>query len=164
MPRGRNNSLAQIMSRSAPGAVVPGERPKPPDGMGESEAVIWKRIVNAMPGGWFGPECHDLLARYCEIMARTKTVGMKLSEGSDGSIPATIMNSLMSCYREDLKIANTLSFSLRISPRSRLSPSKAKSLYDGTTIANRTASSTASIRPWEITADSKTDDEADSLQ
>jgi hypothetical protein len=171
MPRGRFKSQAQLDSRPAPGAVMPGERPNPPDRMGSAEVEIWDRVVGAMPGGWFGPECHDLLARYCEIMARAEGVGRKLSELArqkdviDRNGRSVFNTGVASAnYREDLKTAAMLATTLRITPKSRLSTTKAQSLYDGSSIANRVARSTAAVRPWEITAGNRSDDEDEEMR
>jgi hypothetical protein len=168
MPRGRFKSQAQLDSRPAPGAVMPGERPAPPIAMAPEVREIWDRVVNAMPGGWFGPECHDLLARYCEIMARAERVSKRLSELAKNNGGLTkdglAANATMAHHREDLKTAEMLATSLRISPKSRLSTTKAQSLYDGSSIANRVARSTAAVRPWEITAGNRSDDEDEEMR
>jgi len=48
------------------------QRPAPPEGFGNRESAIWRRIVAAMPGGWFSPEHRELLARYCEHQIRAE--------------------------------------------------------------------------------------------
>jgi hypothetical protein len=116
--------------------------------MSAAEAEIWKRVIGALPGGWFGPECHDLLARYCEIMARARKVARVLSKVGEG----TDHRDLAQQQQADLRTANMLAVTLRFAPKARMSNGKAQSVYGGTDIPNRVARDRSPVKPWE-TAD-----------
>ena len=54
------------------------DRPPPPEGMAEPQAVIWRKTVASMRATWFTPECHDLLSRYCGAMAEAARLEAEL--------------------------------------------------------------------------------------
>lgn len=64
-------------------------RPVPPEGLGEPESALWRRIVAAMPAGWFKREHIEMLARYCQHQVRAErfnrwanaTTGEHLDDG-----------------------------------------------------------------------------------
>ena len=65
------------------------QRPPAPEGLTEDERSIWRRVVAAMPAGWFKREHVELLARYCQHQVRAErfnrwanaTTGETLNDG-----------------------------------------------------------------------------------
>jgi hypothetical protein len=142
----------------APGAVIPGEKPDPPESLTDEEAVIWRRVVAVLPDGWFGPECHDLLARYCEVMARAEVLAHVLRKVGKGKSFTLQDRALLMQQRSDLRAANMLATSLRLTPKSRVPSRKAHSAM--TALVRRpTRDTTSQVRPWEINASNGSDED-----
>jgi hypothetical protein len=132
--------------------VIPGDKPPPLESLDEKEAEIWVRVVGALPGGWFGPECHDLLVRYCEVMARSEKVSERLRQLLEKRDSKDYIE-LLKAQRDDLRIANMLAVTLRFAPKARMSNGKAQSIYGGTAIANKVTRDRSPVRPWETKLD-----------
>jgi hypothetical protein len=127
-------------------------------GLSVEEAKIWRRVVSTLPPGWFGPECHDLLARYCELMARAEMFGQKLRKVAKRGVITKNDKDLAAQQRSDLRMANVLSTTLRFSPKGRLTSGKAQRIFMGVT--NRPVRDmTSQVRPWEISAGNGSDDD-----
>jgi hypothetical protein len=138
--------------------VIPGEKPDPPESLTDEEAVIWRRIVSVLPEGWFGPECHDLLARYCEVMARAEVLAHVLRKVGKGKSFTAQDRALLMQQRSDLRAANMLATTLRLSPKSRIPSSKAQTAITAM-VRRPTRDTTSQVRPWEINASNGSDED-----
>jgi len=69
--RGRKSS-AELTATAGSVAVL--QRPDAPYGLTDTEADVWRRIVEAMPADWFGPETYDHLAQYCRHSIQAERV------------------------------------------------------------------------------------------
>ncbi len=58
----RGRKTASDLMISSP-VVIP--RPDCPYELDDKEAVVWFRVINALPAGWFTPENYDMLSEYC---------------------------------------------------------------------------------------------------
>jgi hypothetical protein len=63
-----------------------------PEGMSAPEALIWRRLMDRVPNGWFRAEHIELLAAYCEHGAIADTIARSIREfrpewlGQDGGL------------------------------------------------------------------------------
>jgi hypothetical protein len=63
---------------SKTGAIMPGEKPAAPDRLREDMREEWKKIVAAMPVGWFKPEMLPLLEEHVRTIVYCREVGAEL--------------------------------------------------------------------------------------
>ena len=63
------------------------DRPRPPDGMPDDQAEVWRRIVRSLPAGWFGPETQMLLTQYCRHTVRADQLARIINREEDRGIP-----------------------------------------------------------------------------
>lgn len=56
------------------------ERPAPPDDLSDEQKAEWRTIVEALPGDWFGPETHALLAQYCRHAVAARRIAQIIAE------------------------------------------------------------------------------------
>jgi len=50
------------------------ERPSPPDGLTDEQSIEWRAVVDRMPGEWFPPETHGMLAQFCRHVVSARHV------------------------------------------------------------------------------------------
>lgn len=119
------------------------QRPPAPDGLDEAERAIWKRVVSAMPGGWFGPEHREMLTRYCEHQCRAERfskVARKLITRDD--LTRDDIDDLDKCCRmaeRESRAALALARSMRITHQAQLRAE---------TASTRRQNTTATPPPW----------------
>ena len=90
------------------------DRPPPPEGMAEPQAVIWRKTVASMRATWFTPECHDLLSRYCGAMAEAARLEAELPCVNVGD---PLRGRLLSQYDLMAKLALAYGRALRLTPK-----------------------------------------------
>ena len=59
-------------------------RPNPMPGMPEGARTVWKRIVSAMPAGYFSPQHYDALRAFCVASYRHSKAVAQLEKLEDG--------------------------------------------------------------------------------
>jgi len=120
------------------------QRPPPPDGLGEAEASIWRRVVSSLPPDWIRPEQRELLANYCRHQHRAERfsrIATKLAHG-DGLTRDDIEDvdkACKLCERES-RAALALARALRLTVTSQ---TRAE------TAASKRAASSSGRPPWE---------------
>jgi hypothetical protein len=90
------------------------DRPPPPEGMPEPQAVIWRKTVASMRATWFTPECHDLLSRYCGAMAEAARLEAELPCVNVGD---PLRGRVLSQYDLMAKLALAYGRALRLTPK-----------------------------------------------
>ena len=123
MPRKSAAALAVIPS-------VTEYRPPPPEGLTETEADQWRRIVNRLPHGWFPVETHALLAAtlkhqtahrvLCGLIEEFDVTLLKVDLGVDH------YGKLLAMRERESRAMAGLAVKLRLTPQSRYTPATAQ--------------------------------------
>lgn len=61
-------------------AVMPGDRPQPPDELQPDEAEEWRKIVERLPQDWFPAETHPVLIQLCRHICIARRVAGRLAD------------------------------------------------------------------------------------
>jgi len=121
---------------------VPGwGRPEPPD-LPDDEAKIWRRIVEAMPDGWFGPQVQPVLKCLVSHIATTEMLTRRIAAHRAKSNMEALARETLNLERES-KAVGDLSTKLRLTPQTKW--------------GNQEKASTAMLqspkkRPWDAKA------------
>src|SRR5215831_3403242 len=82
-------SLTVVTDQADPAtqpAVLPGNRPPPPDELTTLEAAEWHAIVERMPPDWFPVETWPVLKELCRNIILSNRVARELARFGDGSL------------------------------------------------------------------------------
>jgi hypothetical protein len=136
--RGRK-SLQLTLIKTTP--RVPGQGRPPGKGLPPAEARVWKMIVDAMPAGWFGPECQPILRCLVSHIVTTQVLAVEIVKAREAE-DWDKLNQLTNIHEREGRSIADLSTKLRLTPRSKTSVERA---------ANLRQVPPPPIRPWEIT-------------
>src|SRR5262252_4905938 len=64
-------------------AILPGERPDPPEDMPADEAEVWRAVVDSMSPDWFRPSIQHLLEQYCHYACKARTTMLQSRRTQD---------------------------------------------------------------------------------
>ena len=84
--RGRKSTATLAIASPASDLDQARQRPPAPNDLSDPEKVIWRRVVAAMPAGWFQPEHRDTLSAYC----RHATRSVQFNEMASAFTPADV--------------------------------------------------------------------------
>jgi hypothetical protein len=126
-------------------------KPQPPADMVDSEAVIWRSIVDACPPRWFGRESWPVLRGLCKHQAAADLLGREYGEAladlaaaknkKEKSAATTRVDMLAKMYYRETHAVRHHSADLRLTKITRI----------GNQIsAERKKQHTALKKPWEI--------------
>lgn len=121
--RGRKSRFTHAAPTAAPARPVAA-----PEGFPEDAAAIWRRVVVALPGGWFGPEHRDMLSAYCLHAAAANRFQLELAGmDADTSCPDSIMaaNRLSGMAERESRAALAMARSMRITHQAQTTPTEA---------------------------------------
>jgi hypothetical protein len=140
--RGRP-SLASTLAT----AVLPGQRPEPPEGLEPVAAGEWCAITGRLPPDFFPREVHPVLQELCEVVALSRRVAADLNalprcSLADSEAFAQFDKLAQLKLRLGAQIG-ALSTKLRITNQSR---------YAKHTAARQAAAGANHKRPWEVAA------------
>jgi hypothetical protein len=96
------------------------QRPKPPAELTADQAVEWKAIVDRMPADWFPRETHALLVQLCRHVVAARDIERRIRAAKR----VKDLNLLLSMQDRERRAIESLSRSMRLSPRSRYSKDK----------------------------------------
>lgn len=117
-------------------ALLPGNRPEPPEELNEEQAELWTLIVSTKPVEWFSEDVLPLLAAYCKAVYEHRRMSKAL-----GSLdPVTKeYRDLAKTIQSQGTMMKTLATSMRLTPQSRYTPMAAATA--GRRVAKK--------KPWE---------------
>ena len=119
MQRGRK--AADDTPGALPIALVPAQKPEPPEELTLEEAEEWKRYVGRMPADWFTAEVQPVLVELCRHRCLSRKAAEALHQvgplRSKASVEAFVQ--LSRAHTEQSKMVVTLSTKLRLTPQSR---------------------------------------------
>jgi hypothetical protein len=79
--RGRKStSPLTLVSSGGAMTVERIERPKPPLGMPDAQAAVWRQTVESLEAEWFRPETLPLLAQYCRHVVASNVIAARIDE------------------------------------------------------------------------------------
>jgi hypothetical protein len=133
--RGRKSHLTVIPK-------IPGQGRPEPEELPIDEAKVWRAIVGAMPGHWFGPECQPLLRCFCSMIATCDALAARIVKARKAGEWNTV-DKLTRTHEHTARCATDLASKLRLTPRSKTSVERA---------ANLRQVPPPPVRPWEITS------------
>jgi P27 family predicted phage terminase small subunit len=113
MPRESAASLAV-----APPADFAERRVLPPDNLPEPARLIWREIVEALPGNRFHRSDRPLLALYCRALHQAELAFLKIEQ--HGATAGDAVNPSVRVLDSALKQVATLATKLRLCPQARL--------------------------------------------
>ena len=106
-------------------AVMPGDRPAPPDELQPDEAIEWRKIVDRLPPEWFPVETHPLLIQLCRHICTARHVAAQLRKLE--ADPALLVPKVFETYRKFVRMQDQssgliclLSVKLRLSKSSQI--------------------------------------------
>lgn len=127
-------------------AVMPGDRPSPPDELQPDEAIEWNKIVHRMPPDWFPAETHPLLIQLCRQICNARRIADELNRVKTGPLHEI---SHFDRFREWQKMLTQTAASIALlSVKLRLSKSSQTAGTEAHAGATRTV---GRPRPWMLT-------------
>jgi len=107
-------------------AVIPGQRPEPPDDLSEVAAVVWREVVATKPHDWFAGSL-DHLGVYCTLIAdwkeyRAQRYALRATPDDDFGAQLEKLNAKVALDKTLHTLAekiNSTATKLRICPSSR---------------------------------------------
>ena len=138
--RGRK-SAAEIAFISGVG-ITSTRRLSPPPDPTEEQAEVWRGIVNAHPGDWFGPGSAPVLAALCRHVTAGRRVAGWIArlEAAEDGLDEERWFKLLARQEAESKAVAALATRLRLTPQSRYTPHGAATAGRGTQDGPR---------PWE---------------
>ena len=118
----------------------------PPEALDSAAQAVWRRLVAAMPSGWFKAEHLDMLTAYCRHVAAADRFGQLRDEAdinpADGD---SVMNAnrLSTMAERETRAALALARSMRITHQATVEPK---------TAGRRLANSGRSTIDWSATS------------
>lgn len=119
--RGRKDRFTQAAPMRNVAAFSGGGVSAPPEGLPDAAQAIWRRVVSAMPSGWFTAEHVDLLEGYCRHLANAQKFWAALdSHELDANDPDSVIiaNRLSGMGEREQRAALALARSMRITHQS----------------------------------------------
>jgi hypothetical protein len=118
--RGRK-STAEL---SVVAVAVDGYRPKPPLGLQDEEATIWRNIVSSLPGGWFTRSNEPLLTAYCRHVATRDRLAQLVETSAPCQEPDNLKqwDKLLSMRERESKAALSLARAMRFTQQAQMHP------------------------------------------
>ena len=123
-------------------------RPQPPDDLTETQAEVWRNVVDRLPAGWFPRETHDLLAAYCRHVVTHRYISRMIDACETSTLSSddalADFGKILGLRDREAKAMVAIGRSLRITKASQTRPET----------AYRAASNNpeGKPRPWERTA------------
>lgn len=94
-------------------------RPDAPYDLTDEEATVWRRIVDAVPADWFGPQNWGDLANYCRHEIGSRRVAQLVSECEGREVmDVGEYDKLLKMRERESRAMASLACRLRISPSS----------------------------------------------
>jgi hypothetical protein len=124
--------------------VVPAGIParmEPPQGLPDSQAGLWREIVQDKPVDWFAPDNAPLLVEYVRAVDMCNALAMQIEATLAGGDPvetALLLKGFLDMRDKEAKRATSIATKLRLTQQSRYTPQAANT-------ANKKASG---ARPW----------------
>ena len=120
------------------------QRLAPPDGLLESEATLWRDVVDSKPADWFQADSAPLLVEYCRAVVMSGRLNLLVEAALAGDAGEDGLSLKDALKMRDLesKRAMSLATKLRLTQQSRYTP-----------MASATADRKAGgARPWQQAA------------
>jgi hypothetical protein len=121
-----------IVAASSPSVVAP------PSELTESEADLWRAVVDSKPRDWFGEDSLPLLKEYVRAAAMCDRLDLRIKATEEGGSVGDVRLVLDMRDKEARRVAG-LATKLRLTQQSRYTPQAAST-------ANKRASGR---RPWQ---------------
>lgn len=132
-------------------AVMPGDRPAPPDELQPDEAAEWNRIVDRMPPDWFTAETHPVLIQFCRQICMARRVAAQLADCEatfvvDEKGISIRPKGWFDDYRELVRLNNQTAMVVgNLATKMRLTP---QSRYDSKIAAGGATKTVGRPKPW----------------
>jgi hypothetical protein len=97
--------------------ILSGEKPAPPDHLREDMREEWKKIVAAMPVGWFKPEMLPLLEEHCRTIVFLHEVTAELDKVDLVKLDQPAEKKLYARYLRLTSLMLSLTHKLRLNAR-----------------------------------------------
>lgn len=124
-------------------ALLPAQRPEPPDSLTAEQQEQWREIVNRMPPDWFTPETWPMMIQLCRHISNSRRVGHQLEQIPDSSLEdeegLARFIKLTSLHDREGKAISSLMTRLQLTPRSRGHQHTAQTAIKNTPVR----------KPWE---------------
>lgn len=118
-----------------------------PSHLGEDEKAVWRRIVDAKPADWFGPEHMAQLAAYCRAVVTIERLTQQIDAFRDEWLAdddgLKRMDRLLKMRQKETAIMHALARGMRLTQQSVIVAHKAG------------AAKRQMRRPWEIGQDAQ---------
>lgn len=109
------------------------ERPEPLPAMLPAAQAEWRRVVDALPADWFGPETWALLEAYCNCVAQMRWLDAEAQKLQAAAAHSGLDVSLYAYYRKQSAAEATLMGNLATKLRITLQASASKDKGKGST-------------------------------
>lgn len=124
------------------GANAGKQRPEPLVTMSEQAQAEWRRVVDALPVDWFGPETWALLEAYCNSVAQMRWLEAEAAKLQDDVPKNGLDLQLYAYYRKQSAAEATLMANLATKLRITLQASASKD-------KSKDKGSKGGPKPWE---------------
>jgi len=122
--------------------IMPGDaKPRPPEGMPEAEADVWRQTVAAMPVRYFGREVWPVLRGLCKQVVLRDMLGARLDERIAAGEPPEGLGALLDLYHTACRQVRQHSADLRLTKITRI----ARQVYVDAAVRNQ-----ALTKPWDL--------------
>jgi hypothetical protein len=144
----RSTSYAErsMIATGTMAALEKGTRPEPPENLKETEAKVWKSVVDSMPPDWFSAATFPLLGLYCRHVAGLDFIDRMLDELENQKPPnLKEWKEMSSVRRRECKMIYTLAVKMRLAQQSSYD---SQSVRPQKQAAAKVAAAEAVKRPW----------------
>jgi hypothetical protein len=101
------------------------ERPEPIRGLTDDQAHEWRAVVDRMPGEWFPPETHGLLAQYCRHVVSAQHVAELIKKlWSSDNFSLDTFDQLLRIQEREGRAMSALATRMRLTQQTRFSKDK----------------------------------------
>jgi len=120
--------------------LLPGDsKPPPPLDLSQSEADVWRSVVDAMPTRFFGRECWPLLRSLCRHAVAADITWRNYIEALENKKKTEILDALSCLHNRESAAVRRLSADLRLSKSVRSQP----------VVHERAKANQTHRRPWD---------------
>ena len=104
--------------------VQPIGRVEAPDGLSESEATLWRQVVDSKPAEWFGEDSSPLLLEYVRAKVSCDVLHAQVQAALAGGEPKEIKDAMQLRDMESRRLLS-IGTKLRLTQQSRYTPKAA---------------------------------------
>jgi phage terminase small subunit len=138
--RGRKSADALTVTKFA--GVTSVQRPDAPYDLTDEQASVWRRVVNALPADWFGPETWGELTSYCRHEVASQRVAQLIGQVEQAeSFDVEEYDRLLKMQERESRAKSSLATRLRLTPQTKYEKDKSRK------------GGAVTKKPWDVAVD-----------